>query len=174
MNWQDLGKKLIAVGLPAIGAQLAGPAGPAGAAVGREIARRIGVADATPEVLAHAVDAGDQSVMLALARIEADAEAAARADSLRAQELADTDRQRAREAHKGSRMPAILTVLVFVMFSGAFAALFFVEIPSSNRDIAYLAFGTQLSAFTAVVGYWIGSSRGSADKAQTLDTMLRK
>lgn len=43
------------------------------------------------------------------------------------------------------------------------------EIPVSNRDLLYLVTGTLLGAFTTVVTYFYGSSKGSAEK----DTILR-
>ena len=43
------------------------------------------------------------------------------------------------------------------------------EIAGNNRDLLFLAAGTLLSAFTTVVTYFYGSSKGSAEK----DILLR-
>lgn len=51
MNWADLGKTLLGLGLPTLGGLLAGPGG---AAVGKVIAGQIGV-PATPEALGKAL-----------------------------------------------------------------------------------------------------------------------
>jgi hypothetical protein len=64
MNWKDIGTKLAALGLPALGAAIAGPAG---MAVGKLIAGSLGLgADATPEQTAAALGnvSGDQIVAL--------------------------------------------------------------------------------------------------------------
>jgi hypothetical protein len=66
MNWGDLGKTLIGLGLPTIGGLLLGPAG---AAVGKALADQIG-APATPEGLGKAI--ADPEVQKKLAETEAE------------------------------------------------------------------------------------------------------
>jgi len=46
--------------------------------------------------------------------------------------------------------------------------LIFREIPVSNKELLYLAIGALLAAFSTVVGYFFGSSAGSAAKTELM------
>lgn len=78
------------------------------------------------------------------------------------------DRQHARELHKHSIMPAILSgvltggLLLFV------AALMYVNIPDANQRLIDTVFGSYLTAWLGAMGYWFGTTRGSADKSRGL------
>lgn len=67
MNWADLGKTLLGLGLPTLGGLLAGPGG---AAVGKVIAGQIGV-PATPEALGKALQT-DPEVLKKMQETEAE------------------------------------------------------------------------------------------------------
>ena len=57
----------------------------------------------------------------------------------------------------------VSTIVTF----GFFAMLYLVlqrEIPAGSRDLANIMLGYLGGSFTAVVGYWVGSSIGSARK----------
>ena len=64
------------------------------------------------------------------------------------------------------------SVLVSTIVSiGFFAMLYLViknEIPAGSRDLANIMLGSLGTSFTAVVGYWVGSSIGSARKDAAL------
>jgi glycerol uptake facilitator-like aquaporin len=54
---------------------------------------------------------------------------------------------------------------------GFFAMLYLViknDIPAGSRDLANIMLGSLGTSFTAVVGYWVGSSIGSARKDAAL------
>lgn len=51
--------------------------------------------------------------------------------------------------------------------------LFVAAIPDANRELAYTFFGSVLTLAITVVNFHRGSSRGSADKQQTLDAMWK-
>ena len=157
MNWQTLAKKVIGIA-PAVGGALAGPAG---AVVGAAMAERLGV-PATPIAVQRA--------------LEVDPEAAERIAEIEAQVslAAIKDTQRAREAHKGHWMPAAMTCALIGIIAAVLGALFFVEIPAGNQRVADLVLGAVLGAFATGISYWLGSSRGSADKAETLDRMAKR
>lgn len=80
MNWGDLGRTLIGLGLPTVGGLLMGPAG---AAVGKALADQIG-APATPEGLGKAIS-GDPEVLKKVQETEAEW---ARTEAVRAQAAA--------------------------------------------------------------------------------------
>jgi len=46
--------------------------------------------------------------------------------------------------------------------------LFIFEVPTNNKEAIYLALGSLFSAFAGVVGYFYGSSSGSARKTELL------
>ncbi len=66
------------------------------------------------------------------------------------------------------RAHIFLAVLIFCMFSAALVALFFVEPPAGARDPLYILIGALAAAFGSAVGYFFGSSHGSAEKNELL------
>jgi len=166
-DWKALGRTLAGIGLPILGAQLGGPAG---AAIGRKVAAAAGVAD-DPAVLAQAVAAGDPELMLRLVELEAAERERDRAAALEAQRIAAEDLRQAREAHRGHWMPAVLTLALAATVAALLAGLFLVEIPAANQRAADIVLGALLGAFTTGVAYWLGSSRGSAEKSSEIATL---
>lgn len=82
------------------------------------------------------------------------------------QELANQreDTQDARKQHNGHWMTWALPLLMFLLFSGMAYGLMKYAIPVENKDILVFMAG-QVSGFMAAgVTYWLGSSRGSAEK----------
>lgn len=51
------------------------------------------------------------------------------------------------------------------------AALVFIDIPASNKDLAYMAFGSVLTIGGQIFNYYFGSSRGSAMKDNTIKNL---
>ena len=81
----------------------------------------------------------------------------------RQNEMLDT--QSARKEHKGHWMTWLLPLLMFVLFLAMAFALVRFAIPEDNKDIVVFMAG-QVSGFMAAgVTYWLGSSRGSAEKS---------
>ena len=84
----------------------------------------------------------------------------------RANERADT--QDARSQHKGHWMTWFLPLIMFCLFSAMAGALLIFAIPEENRDLLIFMAG-QVSGFMAAgVTYWVGSSRGSAEKSSVM------
>ena len=54
---------------------------------------------------------------------------------------------------------------------GGIAGILFVPIPADMRDVVNTAGGIRGGSFVSVVGYWIGSSSGSAAKEKTIASM---
>lgn len=162
MDWKAVGQS-VASAAPALGIALGGPAG---GAVGSLIAAAFG-ADSTPDAVAKAV-AHDPESAVKLREIELrHAEVLARlaAQQYEAQLL---DVQQARTSHKDHWMPAALTIALAAMVAGLVAALFAVETPPANKEVVYLIAGQLIGAFATAVAYWLGSSRGSAEKQKSL------
>lgn len=155
MNWKDVART-IATSAPALASALGGPPGAIVGMAGTALAAKLGV-PATPHAVAQAIASSPE----AEARIaEAELEMA---------RVYTADVQDARKSHSESFMPAFLTVLLAIMLAAAGYALFKFEIPSANRDMANIAFGALLGAFSTGISYWLGSSRGSAVKQDMLD-----
>ena len=63
----------------------------------------------------------------------------------------------------------VLGALITVGFFVLLGLLLFYQIPDNNNDVLYLAIGSLISAFSMVVGYFYGSSAGSAHKTDIID-----
>lgn len=65
-------------------------------------------------------------------------------------------------------------VLDFMIVAGTFGfgyLLFYVGIPSENKDIMNMMFGTLIGLSVTIVNYHRGSSEGSSSKQSLLDKM---
>ena len=67
---------------------------------------------------------------------------------------------------------AALTVALFLMVVvvGLIAALMYQPTPESNSEVIYLVTGQIIGAFATAIAYWLGSSRGSAEKQRALES----
>jgi len=63
----------------------------------------------------------------------------------------------------------ILAGIITLGYFGLLAILTFKGVPEQNNDLYNTAMGALLVAFSMVVGYWFGSSKGSADKNELLN-----
>lgn len=74
------------------------------------------------------------------------------------------NQEHAREQHKHSPMPAVVTVMMTLIVTALLWALFYMEIPEGNRDVAYMLFGQATALWGSSVMYWVGTTRQSAEK----------
>lgn len=86
------------------------------------------------------------------------------------EKIAADDRASAREmqVQTRSRLPGVLAIVITVGFFGVLTFMLLRPIPVSGHDALLLILGTLAAAFGAVVTYYYGSSKGSADKTQLL------
>lgn len=63
----------------------------------------------------------------------------------------------------------VLGALITVGFFALLVLLLFKPIPENNNEVLYLAIGSLLSSFSMVVGYFYGSSAGSAQKTELMN-----
>lgn len=163
MDWKEVGVSIAAMA-PALGVALGGPAG---GAVGSIVAAAFGTTARPADVAA--VIAQDPEAAVKLREVELrHAEVLAELMTQRyLGEMADT--QHARTTHRDSQMPAILTVALFLMVVGLIATLMYQPTPESNSEVIYLVTGQIIGAFATAIAYWLGSSRGSAEKQRALE-----
>ncbi len=166
----DKVKSLLGSAAPLIGTVIGGPGG---GAVGAMVASALGVEN-TPEAIEQAL-INNPNAILEIKKLELEnaqelkrlaiEEGRLALEEKRA-ELADT--QHAREEHKDHWMPSGLMLILSVMVSGMFAALFFGEPSETYAQVLIMIAGTVLGAFGTGVAFWLGSSKGSADKSKLM------
>ena len=99
-------------------------------------------------------------------------------DTLQAQ-LADVQsarNQTVKLAEAGSVIAWGAPIISILITVGFFVMLYVVirqEIPESSQTLANIMLGSLGTSFTAVVGYWVGSSAGSAQKTNALEKLAR-
>lgn len=64
-------------------------------------------------------------------------------------------------------MYILATIIVLAVFILLYF-LVFVGIPETNRDILNIVVGAVIGSFVTVVGFFFGSSKGSADKTKII------
>ncbi|HDR1858522.1 hypothetical protein ACFGYG_04865 [Pasteurella multocida] len=171
MNWKQISQSVgkVAAGIAPL---LSGPAGIA-VSVGGLIAEALGV-DNSPEAVQKAlmnnVDASLKLQEMQLKHAEFLEQARIQIMMLETESekarLADI--QQAREVHKGHFMPTVLTILLFIAMMAVIGGLFYFEVPLEMREVLMLLIGSISTAFTGAFNYWLGSSRGSAEKQAIL------
>lgn len=78
-------------------------------------------------------------------------------------------------AMAGSAIAWGAPIISVIVTAGFFAMLYLVftcEIPDGSQRLADIMLGWLGAAFSAVVGYWVGSSAGSAQKTNAIERVL--
>ena len=161
MDWKEIGKK-VADAAPMLGTLLGGPAG---GAFGALVASTLGT---KPDPQAVDVALKSPDALIKLRELENAERASLRQHVLDMTRTEAADRADARAQHKSSRMPAVITLVLALMCSGAAVGLFAMPIPDGSRDIVLMFLGQLVGAFLSSVAYWVGSSRGSSEKTALL------
>jgi hypothetical protein len=173
----DLIAALTKAGAPILGTIIGGPVGTlAGAAIGA-LAEALGTT-ATPEAVKTAIETGGPQAEVIVKRVEAEKAPALNADL----EAILRDRQGARDqtmalVEKGSTLAWGAPVVSVVVLAGFVGLSFLAMKPESagiRADVALYLLGAWQSLATAVVGYWIGSSAGSAAKDAAIKQIASK
>lgn len=164
MNWQELGRKLAGLGLPALGGAVGGPLG---AMTGRVVAEAIGAPVASPEAISAALDA-DPDTAVKLRRIEADM-AAREMDHVEAvATIAAEDRQDARTYreldHTRARLVWTLLVAVPAMAFGVALMSRYLEPGEAIIAACVTLLGVFSRELSGALQYYFGTSSGSTTK----------
>lgn len=114
---------------------------------------------------------GNPDALLKLREISTANEASIRDHifKMHAADLADVADARKREASTGDTLtPRMLAMLVTAGFFGVLGYLLVAGKPAVGGDALLVMLGSLGTAWTAIVGYYFGSSAGSADKTALL------
>jgi len=173
IDWGRIAGPLAQAGGTILGSVIGGPAGAVlGPVIGQAVGQALGV-DPTPEAVGGALSAPDardrvSQVEASLAPGFRSAEEAYLADVQDARrnqiELVKADSKIAWSA-------PIISLVVIVGFLGAVAAVLTRSVQESQ--IAILLIGSLATKFSDVVSFWIGSSKGSADKMDAIKEALK-
>jgi len=158
VKWSDLGKT-VAQFAPVAGSLLGGPAG---GAIGSLIASSFGVEN-EPTAIAQAISS-DPDAAVKLRQFEMmhkEKLENLKLDTIKT-ELAD--KANAREHHKHSKMPAVVTVLLTILVGALLWCIVKENIPDKNIDLAMYMFGQVFTLWGASITYWVGTTRSSAEK----------
>lgn len=165
--------KLLGKVAPWLVAAAGGPAGLATKAIAT-IADKLGASDATVEAVTNAVTGATPEQLQALRQADNDFKARMQELGFKRETdlegIAAADRKSARDMQIANRsmVPAVLTWGLVGSFVGTLAALFFLPVPSENRDVLVYMAG-QLSGFTAAaVAFWLGTTRQSQEKTDII------
>jgi len=189
MDWKDVAGT-VAKAAPILGTILGGPVG---GAIGGVVAMLSSAFGLTPEQTTpdkiNQLLVSDPSAAIKLAEIEAANKIELqklviemeRLELQRQQaEFADTDSARAREkavVAATGKIDLNLYVLSWVIVLGFFGLtgmLMKIPLPAGQNEVVFMLFGGLVSAFSTVIGYFFGSSRGSQLKTQALATSGKK
>jgi hypothetical protein len=66
-----------------------------------------------------------------------------------------------------------ISLIAIFMYGAYVAALILIPIPTDVRDVVNSAGGVLAGGFGLAIGYWIGSSSGSASKDATIKSMTK-
>lgn len=115
-----------------------------------------------PEILLELKKA-DAELQIRLTEMGFDSE-----EKILALQNADRSDARAREIAVKDRTPMILAFSVTVGFFGMLALLAFVKTEPTSHDVLLTMTGSLALAWSGIVGYYFGSSSGSAKKTELL------
>jgi len=169
MDW----KKTLATVAPAIATALGGPL--AGVAV-QMAGKALGLGDgATESDVEAAVLSGNPDVLVRLREVNTQFERDMKALDIDLERIHAGDRLSARDLAKtkGTIVQTALTVLFCSVFAVLMGQIFTGQevVHSSMRDIANFLLGTLTGILMQQMNFWFGSSSGSKEKTQKLDSL---
>lgn len=165
-------KSIIGAVAPTLATALGGPlAGMAASAVSQAV---LGKPDATEAELEQAIMGSSNPEMLVKLK-EAETSFAARMRELRIDlvSLAQEDRESARQREVSIRdwMPRVLAVTYTVAYFTVLALLWKYPIKPEAKELISTLFGILSAAQMAIMGYYFGSSSGSAKKSEIIERL---
>jgi hypothetical protein len=173
-DWKQIAGPLATAGGTILGGVLGGPAGAMlGPMVGHIVGQALGV-DPTPDAIGPALQQPGAAEKVATAQAQTQAAVLSAQDAY----LADIQSARqmtvelVRENSSIAWGAPVISLVVVVGFFAILGLLIFHGVPDSQAVL--ISVGALGAAFTTVLGFWVGSSKGSADKTDALTTLARR
>ena len=165
-------RSIVGTVAPTIATALGGPlAGMAVSAVSQAV---LGKPDATePELEQAIVQSNNPEVLLKLKQAElAFAEKMQKLD-IDLEGLASEDRESARQREVAIRdwMPKALALCYTIAYFVVLWLLWQIPVPKEAKELINTLFGILSAAQMSIIGYYFGSSAGSARKSQTIESL---
>lgn len=156
---------------PTLATALGGPL--AGLAVKTISDAVLGKPDGTSDQIAEALSVATPDTLAKLKQIDADFKVEMkRLDIDLAQiDMADRDSARRREVETKDMTPKVLAATVIIGFFTVLSLLAVHGTPTRGADAVMIMVGALGAAFTAIIGYYYGSSAGSAEKNDLIKRM---
>ena len=177
MDWQDVGRK-IAKSAPLLGTVIGGPLGGALGGLISTLASSFGLSeDSSVDQIMKAIEA-DPDAGVKLKEIELNhkirlEKLALESDVIHLQDRADARSREVKIAQATGKKDINIYALAWIMVIGFFALcglLMKYPMPEGQSDVIFMLFGALASGFGAVIQYFFGSSKSSADKTALLVT----
>ena len=153
--------------IPTIASALGGPF--AGLAAGF-IASKLGIEDKTVDGITGLISGASPEDMVKIKEIDADLKKYFASLGLKEIELENADRNSARQREMTVQdwTPRILSYLITLGFFGVMAYLIRYGKPESGGDVLLVLVGSLGTAWTGIISYYFGSSKGSEEKSRLL------
>lgn len=167
MKLSDKAKQVISAVAPVLGGTLGGPLG---GLAGQILAKTLGVDPANPKAVEDAVLAQSPESITQIRLAEIELEKAAQENEIDLERINAADRANARdrEVKTGDRTPAYMAYGVSIGFFGVLGYLLKFGIPPQGGEALLVMLGALGTAWTAIIGYFFGSSASSRSKDDTL------
>jgi len=175
MEWKDI-TSLVANVAPSIGSTLAGPAGGGIGLAVSALLRAFGLtSEAKPEDVSKLITT-DPEAHLKLMIAEQDFQLKMREQDVEELKSRLNDIQNARQrevelTRMTGRREWNLYLTAWCVITGFFLLCFYlmrVKLPEGSNEVVFMLFGALASGFGAVLNYFFGSSKGSAEKTEIL------
>ncbi|MCF8483314.1 MAG: hypothetical protein K9H25_23060 [Rhodospirillum sp.] len=123
---------------------------------------------------AAAIRGATPEQLLALKKADLDFAAQMKALEVDLEKVGAADRAdaRAMATATGTRMPGMIAAVALTGFFAILSALIFVPIPTAAERPLDIMLGVLGTLITQIAAYYYGSSKGSADKASTIDKLV--
>lgn len=166
MSFGSTAKQIIGTVAPVLGTALGGPFGGLAGAI---LAKYLGTSD--PKAQEAAIASADPDVLLKLKQAESELQAHLDDNKIAADKLVFDDVANARDREKvvKDKLPAILAISVTLGFFATLLIMLFRGVPATGSDAFLVMLGSLGTAWAGVMGYYFGSSSGSAAKTDAIN-----
>lgn len=168
MDW----KRTLGTVAPALATALGGPL--AGVATKALADGLLGDSGATEADIAAAVAGGGPDVLVRLREIDTQFKADMRRAEIDIERIHHDDRRSARErqVHVRDWTPALLAFVITLGFFGVLGWMLWQGLPQQGEQPLLVMLGSLGTAWTGIIAYYYGSSRGSDAKGETMERLL--